>query len=314
MWTQLKNSLAQLSKLCLVALFLVSIAGYLGGSNIALELLSHFRIQYLVLSLLAFFVLLFLRQYIFVFLALLTLLINAYDVIVFYKQPATKINHSGGQLKVLLSNVYSGNEHYEKVIDFVGVEKPDIFVALEVNQIWMDKLDALKNHYPYNLSRARNDNFGIAVFSKIPLDSTDIVYIGDAGLPSIKITARIGEKPFALIATHPLPPVSTDYFNNRNQQLDALAVALNRIDMPKILIGDLNITMWSHHYQHLEDSTSMKNTRLGYGVVPTWPKQLPILAIPIDHCLVSDGFEVLDMRAGPDIGSDHLPVVVQLAL
>ena len=41
---------------------------------------------------------------------------------------------------------------------------------------------------------------------------------------------------------------------------------------------------------------------------------LPPLGIPIDQCLVSRGIQVANVRTGNDVGSDHLPLIVDLAI
>jgi len=38
------------------------------------------------------------------------------------------------------------------------------------------------------------------------------------------------------------------------------------------------------------------------------------LMIPIDHCLVSRGIRVVKAQAGERIGSDHLPLIVELEI
>jgi endonuclease/exonuclease/phosphatase (EEP) superfamily protein YafD len=78
-------------------------------------------------------------------------------------------------------------------------------------------------------------------------------------------------------------------------------------------MGDLNMSMWSPYYRQFIRSTGMRNTRQGYGVQPSWPVDAPLLPIPIDHCLISRGFQVLNNRIGSDIGSDHYPLIVDLA-
>ncbi len=295
-------------------LTLVTGVSYFSHSYLSFELLSHFRIQYLCLSFTLLAVFLLLRQYRFGVLAVGVLSLNAYDVISFFSQTKTNAGGTSNHIKLVMSNVYSSNDRYGEFIDFVKTENPDVFIALEINEAWLEELQRLKNLYPYSVTQAKNDNFGIGLFSKAPFDRAEIVHIGQAGLPSIKVSSEIEGKPYTLIATHPLPPINPMFFSDRNQQLEALADELNLIDTPKILMGDLNVTVWSDDYKRLEASTSMQNTRIGFGVLPTWPAQSSVFGIPIDHCLVSGEFEVLDMKLGKDIGSDHRPIVVRLGL
>ena len=76
-------------------------------------------------------------------------------------------------------------------------------------------------------------------------------------------------------------------------------------------MGDLNISMWAHHYARFEEVSGLSNARRGFGVAPTWPVWLFPGLIPIDHVLVSEQVVVTDFRTGPSIGSDHLPIVVR---
>jgi endonuclease/exonuclease/phosphatase (EEP) superfamily protein YafD len=60
--------------------------------------------------------------------------------------------------------------------------------------------------------------------------------------------------------------------------------------------------------------TGLKNSRRGFGILPTWPTFLPLLSIPIDHFLLSPEFAVLKTGQGPNIGSDHVPLITELML
>ena len=46
----------------------------------------------------------------------------------------------------------------------------------------------------------------------------------------------------------------------------------------------------------------------------SWPTWSPALRVPIDNCLVSGGLVVRGRHDGPSVGSDHFPLVVDLAI
>ncbi|HEY9295793.1 MAG TPA: endonuclease/exonuclease/phosphatase family protein, partial [Phormidium sp.] len=100
----------------------------------------------------------------------------------------------------------------------------------------------------------------------------------------------------------------------RNMQLAAMADYLEKVNNPVVVMGDFNVTMWSPFYQRFIEKTKLKNARSGFGVQPTWPSFMPLLAIPIDHCLVSPNIQVIKTRTGRNVGSDHLPIITDLAI
>jgi hypothetical protein len=53
----------------------------------------------------------------------------------------------------------------------------------------------------------------------------------------------------------------------------------------------------------------------GRGNQGTWPTHLPMpWLLPIDHCLHSLEWDCVAREIGPETGSDHLPLLVSLAL
>ena len=87
---------------------------------------------------------------------------------------------------------------------------------------------------------------------------------------------------------------------------------VNEAEGAKVVIGDLNTTMWGENYRRLIEITGLANVRKGFGVLPSWPDFLPFAMIPLDHCLVSGDLLASDVRLGRDIGSDHMPLIATL--
>jgi endonuclease/exonuclease/phosphatase (EEP) superfamily protein YafD len=221
----------------------------------------------------------------------------------------------GPAVRLMLANVHVHNREHDRLLHLVRQESPDVLIVLEVDRQWQNALDALRSEYPHRISRPRSDSFGIALLSRLPPSRLELREIGPAEVPSIVAELDCGDGGLLnLVATHPLPPIGPEYSHLRNDQLEAVGSLLVQLPQPKVLVGDLNTTPWSPYFQDLLGATGMCDSRRGFGLQPTWPGQIAMLGIPIDHVLVSPDVSVSSRAVGPDIGSDHRPVVVDLVV
>lgn len=276
------------------------------------ELTSHFRLQYLAASIILtlFFVVQKKRK-----LTLWFTLISIYNLsfILPWHISGTQNFKTTATLKILHANVFTQNRQCQKMIQLIHLENPDFIVTQEVNQRWISQLKVLESTYPFFKKLQRGDNFGLALYSKIPFESVVELTQSEFGIPTIAVTLEINKKLIQIIATHPLPPISEGYFNSRNRQLEFIADYCHNRKNRTILVGDLNTSIWSKYYDDLEKRSGLINTRKGFGILPSWPANFIPLRIPIDHCLVSKDIKVIKTKIGPNINSDHLPLIIELA-
>lgn len=99
----------------------------------------------------------------------------------------------------------------------------------------------------------------------------------------------------------------------RNEQLEELVKTVDTTT-PTILIGDLNTSCWGSSFKRLLKNSKLKNSSKGFGFQPTWPAGTPILFTAIDHMLHSDNIVIVDRRIGKNVGSDHLPLIVDFVV
>ncbi len=289
------------------------ISSYFHGIRL-FELTSHFKMQYFIASvvLLIFFAT---RKKKFASIWFLILTIyNAAFIIPWYISAGNLNANVDRELKILHSNVYTSNENYEKLVELINTESPDLISLQEVNNWWLKGIAEIKKSYPYHVEIPRPDNFGIALYSRFPITQHSELTENLFRVPTIAATIQLENRELKIITTHPVPPVSNNYFKRRNQQLQFVAKKCATQTKPTILIGDLNVSMWSQNYQKFEETSKLISSRKGFGLQPTWPSNRFILQIPIDHCLISKDFKVIETRTTTDIGSDHLPLFIKLSL
>lgn len=228
-------------------------------------------------------------------------------------KPAPDVGHKNipgtSVLAVATFNVHMGNHDTTPLARWLAETKPDVLVLHEVSPEYAKGLDAITD-YPFRYLMPRNDPFGMAVLSRFPLAQAQTVEDGD-GLQHIETQLDWNGQPIRLTAWHPMPPISQYDHTKRNHQLQALAKAAKASGQPAIVAGDLNATPWSNAFSKLDQA----GLRRASGLAPTWPAVgYGWIGIPIDHVLVTQQWSVVKRQVGPNLGSDHLPVFVRIAL
>ena len=295
-----------------VAVGMSSLVGFLGGLTWYLDLFSHFRVQYFAILAVLSVLLLPLRRPRVAACLMLLALANLLTILPFYFGDSNSARPRGDELRLVTLNVNTRRGDPALAVRMLEQLDADVIALQEVDQRWLDELQEVLLHYPYSKASVRNDNFGIAIYSRLPLNSAEIVALGNAGLPTVHAELQVSSGPLHILVTHPLPPTSARNWHERNEQLAAIAGFVRDLSDSVVVVGDLNITPWSPHFARLLSESGLHDSMRGFGVQPTWPAWLPLMLIPIDHCLHSDDVIITSRAVGFYVESDHLPVVVEL--
>jgi endonuclease/exonuclease/phosphatase (EEP) superfamily protein YafD len=217
-------------------------------------------------------------------------------------------------LRALLINVNTWHGNPAEVAAAIRRFRPDILVLEEVSAKWLADLGPVLADYRHAEQAPRNDNFGIALFSRYPFIQSCLAFIGPAEVPSVLAEIETPQGVCTVLATHPLPPAGREYSRCRNEQLAELPVWVKRASSPVLLLGDLNVTPWNYYFRRLLREAGLQDSARGRGVQPTWPASNPLLRIPLDHGLCSPEIRIVSREVGPPVGSDHFPVIVDFII
>ncbi|MGD9780846.1 MAG: endonuclease/exonuclease/phosphatase family protein [Kiritimatiellia bacterium] len=291
----------------------ISLAGFLGSYSWWLEILSHFRLQYALGFLLLSAIFALGRKWRGFAGALILASINAAPVLLFLWPPAPAAPPADSIFRAMLMNVNCQRGDPAAVRAAISNARPDLLVLEEISPRWLEELAPALESYPHRQVAARYDNFGIGLFSRHPLDSARVEPFGIVDVPSVFAELRLEGLRLTLIATHPMPPGGALLAAERDRQLEWLAGEIAVLSGPVLLLGDLNASPWSPAYRRFLENSGLMDSAKGRSIRPTWPSFLPLLWIPLDHALHSDEIAIHARSVGRNVGSDHLPLIVDFS-
>lgn len=217
---------------------------------------------------------------------------------------------AGEPIRIVAYNLLFNNRDHARSLEFLRQEAADVVVLEEVTPEWGAALEALADVYPYRVDGSRSGYTGMALLSRLPLVRSSAGWTDGDPAPVVDAVVDFGDRQLRVVGTHVTHGFYRGGFAHQARQLDSLVDYMGTTDMPTVLAGDFNMASWAPRLQDLAERTGLAVTP---GLVGTWHASLPAPArVPIDHVLASPDLRVTGRTVGPDLGSDHRPVLVTL--
>ncbi|MCM5560341.1 endonuclease/exonuclease/phosphatase family protein [Pleomorphomonas sp. JP5] len=263
--------------------------------------------------------------------AVILVLLNGFPLIRPVDKAATSAN--GPELRVATSNVLGNRSNYGDLLAWSTNSGIDILGQQEVSGYALRRFEALRAHFPSTPPAdllGRHPEVmawtGWHILKAEHVKNVPILPVfGWGGAPlRLELTppgAHDTKRPALVVyVLHPTTPRSYDQWVNRNAYLEvvAKAIAAEPPGTPIVAMGDFNTPTWSPFFQSF-----LKTSGLADASGTNWPSttrfsrrfaKLVHFGSPVDHILVSRDIEVKRFEVGPDIGSDHFPVLADLRL
>ena len=207
-------------------------------------------------------------------------------------------------LKIVQFNIWGGQGGMDRVLAWIAAQKPDIVIVQETNRAVRE---ALGRQTGLHLTVGRSN---VVILSRQP-PIKPILPASEAEGPMMLIGAEFADPggAFTVLGVHYNWPTE---FERLAQAGPLIRVVRGYPSETTILAGDFNSTPWSFTRRREDRQFGLvRRTRGLYS----WPanRHLPVPILPIDHVYAGAGWATVKVERGPNLGSDHYPVVVTLA-
>lgn len=299
---------------------LINVIAFLPSLNHITEILSHFKLHYFCISIVflgIFTYLSFLNKkfIIGILISLILLVANLVELYPYFMR--TNDVSFPNNIKIGLFNVLTQNKAFNKTINEINITNPDVLIMQEVDSKWCEELSQIKYKYLYSIEEpmeVNEGNFGIALYSKYPIEDYEIEEWSDYGIPVINALINKDNKLIRIFAVHTLPPLKKEYYKARNQMFENIK-NINTQNTSLIIAGDFNSTAFSPSYKKYIKSKNMNDAQTTKGNIfeGSWNAYHPaFMRITVEHILSSTDLVPLQYKLGNKIYSDHFPVFVEL--
>lgn len=225
---------------------------------------------------------------------------------------ATKPTNS---LRLIISNVQQENEQHECWMSTLDREKPDVVLALEIDQRWADEIEDWRKQFPHEIIVPQDNYYGMLLVSRHPIVESEIRFIVQNDIPSIDAKIAIdSDTTLRFVGVHPRPPEPIRDVDStaRDAEMMIWADELRHDRGPLVIGGDLNDVAWSRTTRLFLRISDLLDPRRGRGMINSFHARHWFLRFPLDHVFHSQHFTLGELKRLPKVGSDHYPILIEL--
>ena len=219
--------------------------------------------------------------------------------------------------RAMTFNAWEQAKTMTQLKEFLRAEKPDFVILQEITVKDWRALQDLKDIYPH---RTYCDDWlcGVAFLSRHKWASAKAANFGPHNLPLIRVMFPEALSGLTLFAVHSARPHWK--YSTQREQFEHLATYMKaNTTSPTLMAGDMNASAFSALLRDFGDTSSLKPVG---GLLASWPQRLrqmgylklPFLQLDIDQFFVKPDMKILRKWRGPDLGSDHRPMLMEFQL
>lgn len=218
------------------------------------------------------------------------------------------------RFRVVTANVMFDNREHDALLSELADFDADVIVLEEVTPDWWRAVRrrGLLRSYPYAVAEPRDGADGMAILSNTRLRRVSMRSVGQRPVPTA--TIRVGGRSVHLVGVHVVAPVFG--FPQYERERQAITELVRDLPRPRLVLGDFNASPYNSWYDELR-SLDLREAHesVGDSFATTWPngrRRLP--PVRLDHVFTDPSLVALRVHDGRGHGSDHRPVVVDLAV
>lgn len=224
---------------------------------------------------------------------------------------------SEDRLDVVTFNVEREVAARPEILQWLGALDADLVFLQETTDEWVTAIQESGLEMEILAVPPAQAVHGTTVLARTDATAT-VQAIGSRNEHVVEVSAAIGSRQVTIFSLNPPSPSSQRDAETRDEVLAELAEVVRARTEPVAVIGDLGATRWSYAFRQLLADGGLVDSEDGFGFQGSWPaSDVPVLrtviAVPVDHLLTSRLLTTTDRALGPKMGSNHRPLLVELA-